>query len=208
MNKGLKLGIEITLGIVIVVLSYVIYDTIMVDIRFDKEKAKRQKLVIEKLENARELQYAYEAKYNKYANNWDELIRFAKEDSLEFTKTIGDIEDSVEVAEGRAWQETVKIPAFEKLMMDSLLTQSFVLEDIAIVPGIKKDTVFEIASGSIVSGGATIPTFQMGVSWDVLLSDLERQLVINSKSYSKKISGYEGLCIGKLDEASTEGNWK
>jgi hypothetical protein len=33
----------------------------MVDIRFEKEKTKRQKLVIEKLENARELQYAYEA---------------------------------------------------------------------------------------------------------------------------------------------------
>ncbi len=208
MNKGLKLGIEITLGVAIIGLSYAIYETVMVDIRFDKEKTKRQKLVIEKLENARELQYAYEAKYNKYADNWDELIRFAKQDSLEFTKTIGDIEDSVEVAEGRAWQETVKIPAYEKLMMDSLLTQNFVLEEIAKVPGIKKDTVFEIASSSIMSGGANIPTFQMGVKWDVLLSDLDRQLVVNAKSYSKKISGYEGLRIGKLDEASTEGNWK
>lgn len=208
MNKGLKLGIEVALGIAIVVLGYVIYETVMVDIRFDKEKAKRQKLVVEKLENARELQYAYEAKYNKYADNWEELIRFAKTDSLEFTKTIGDIEDSVEVAEGRAWQEIVKIPAFEKLMMDSLLSTNFVLEDIAKVPGISEEAIFEIKSGSIVSGGATIPTFEMGVLWDVLLSDLDRQLAINAKSYSKKVSGYEGLRIGKIDEATSEGNWK
>ena len=38
MNKGLKLGIEVALGIAIVVLGYVIYETVMVDIRFDKEK--------------------------------------------------------------------------------------------------------------------------------------------------------------------------
>ena len=100
MNKGLKLGIEIGLGVVIVLLAYLSYHSVMVDLKFGEEKARRQALVIEKLLDARELQYAYEAKYSKYADTWDELIRFAKEDSLEFTKTIGDIEDSVDVTHG------------------------------------------------------------------------------------------------------------
>ncbi|MBO7055300.1 MAG: hypothetical protein J6W37_07945 [Bacteroidales bacterium] len=206
MNKGLKLGIEIGLGVLIVLLAYAVYHTVNRDITFGDEKKVRQEAVITKLLDARELQYAYEAKYSKYADNWAELIRFAKEDSLEFTKTIGDIEDSVEVAEGRAWQEKVKIPAFEKLMQDSVLSENFNLDEISKVPG--KDVEFEIAAGNIVSAGTKIPTFQMGVLWDVLLSDLDRQLVINAKEYSRKTSGYEGLRIGKIDEVSTEGNWQ
>lgn len=206
MNKGLKLGIEIGLGVLIVLLAYAVYHTVNRDITFGDEKKVRQEAVITKLLDARELQYAYEAKYSKYADNWAELIRFAKEDSLEFTKTIGDIEDSVEVAEGRAWQEKVKIPAFEKLMQDSVLSENFNLDEISKVPG--KDVEFEIAAGNIVSAGTKIPTFQMGVLWDVLLSDLDRQLVVNAKEYSRKTSGYEGLRIGKIDEVSTEGNWQ
>ena len=206
MNKGLKLGIEIGLGVLIVLLAYAVYHTVNRDITFGDEKKVRQEAVIIKLLDARELQYAYEAKYSKYADNWAELIRFAKEDSLEFTKTIGDIEDSVEVAEGRAWQEKVKIPAFEKLMQDSVLSENFNLDEISKVPG--KDVEFEIAAGNIVSAGTKIPTFQMGVLWDVLLSDLDRQLVVNAKEYSRKTSGYEGLRIGKIDEVSTEGNWQ
>lgn len=206
MNKSLKIGIECALALVIVLLVYLIYNTVTVDIKFGEEKTRRQNLVIEKLQDARELQYAYESKFGKYCDNWDELIRFAKEDSLEFTKTIGDIEDSVEVAEGRAWQEKVKIPAFEKLQADSLLSKNFNLDDIATVPG--TDKKFSIAAGSITSGGAKISTFEMGVLWDDLLYDLDRQLVVNEKEFSRKKSGYEGLRIGKLTEASTDGNWQ
>lgn len=206
MNKNLKLGIELVLAVVIVGLAYAVYHTVNVDIKFDEEKAKRQAAVIEKLQDARELQFAYEAKYSKYADNWDELIRFAKEDSLEFTYTEGDMEDSAAVAEGRAFQKKIKMAAFEKLMSDSLLSKNFNLDEISKVPG--TDSLFEIAASSISSAGAKIPTFQMGVLWDVLLADMERQLVVNAKEYSRKTSGYEGLRIGKIDEATTEGNWQ
>ncbi len=206
MNKNLKLGIEIALAVVIVVLVYAVYHTVNVDIEFGEEKAKRQAAVIEKLQDARELQFAYEAKYNKYADSWEELIRFAKQDSLEFTYTEGDMEDSAAVAEGRAFQKKVKMAAFEKLQSDSLLSQNFNLDEINKIPGTNE--TFEIAASSITSGGAKIPTFQMGVLWDVLLHDLNRQLVVNAKEYSRKTSGYEGLRIGKIDEATTEGNWQ
>lgn len=206
MNKNLKLGIEIALAVVIVVLVYAVYHTVNVDITFGEEKAKRQAAAIEKLQDARELQFAYEAKYSKYADSWEELIRFAKQDSLEFTYTEGDMEDSAAVAEGRAFQKKVKMAAFEKLQSDSLLSPNFNLDEISKIPGTNE--TFEIAASSITSGGAKIPTFQMGVLWDVLLHDLNRQLVVNSKEYSRKTSGYEGLRIGKIDEATTEGNWQ
>ena len=206
MNKNLKLGIEIALAVVIVVVVYAVYHTVNVDITFGEEKAKRQAAAIEKLQDARELQFAYEAKYSKYADSWEELIRFAKQDSLEFTYTEGDMEDSAAVAEGRAFQKKVKMAAFEKLQSDSLLSPNFNLDEISKIPGTNE--TFEIAASSITSGGAKIPTFQMGVLWDVLLHDLNRQLVVNAKEYSRKTSGYEGLRIGKIDEATTEGNWQ
>ena len=87
-----------------------------------------------------------------------------------------------------------------------MLSANFNLETLSKVPG--KDATFEIAASSISSAGSKIPTFQMGVTWDVLLSDLDHQLVVNAKEYSRKTSKYEGLRIGKIDEASTEGNWQ
>lgn len=205
MNKKVKLIIEITLVIAIVVLSVVIYNSVQNDIDFESEKLRKTELISKKLKDIREIQFAYELKNNSYASTWEQLIQFAKTDSLEFTRRIGDLEDSAEVASGRAYTEKVYISVIQKLQEDNVLSKNFSLDSMKYIP--ESDSIFSIKSSKIMSGGQEMPTFEIGASWDVILQGLDKQLIINLKSNFKKRTGFPGLRIGKLEEASTEGNW-
>jgi uncharacterized protein YxeA len=205
MNKKLRILIEIALVAIIALLVWANFNTVQENVDFAKIKSYKTKLARIKLQDIRELQFAYELKNNKYANSWDELINFVKNDSLEFTRKIGDLEDSVEVAEGRAYTEKVQESVLEKLKLDNVLSANFDLNTIQYIPG--TDSTFDIAAGEITSGGTRIPTFEISAPLDVLLAGNDPQLIINLKENYRKRTGVNYLRIGKLDEASTEGNW-
>ncbi len=206
MNKITKLGIELGLFVVILLLAYLVYNSVNENIEFEDEKNRMTELVKTKLEDARELQFAYESKYGKYAKTWNELLQFATQDSLEFERRIGDMEDSVAVAEGLAYVEQVKIPVIQKLSMDSVFSKTFDIKTLNLVP--ESDSLFVIDAGTVSIGGSSLPTFQISVTWDVLLDGLDAQLIQNSKESSNTKTGFEGIRVGKIDEASTEGNWE
>ncbi|HPH15749.1 MAG TPA: hypothetical protein PK029_01155, partial [Bacteroidales bacterium] len=100
MNKKVKIAIEIGLLGVIVLLSFLVYNSVNTNIEFENEKARKQELVVEKLIKIRDLQNVYESKHDTYSNSWESLIEFALKDSLVFDYKEGDMEDSAAVAEG------------------------------------------------------------------------------------------------------------
>ena len=206
MTKGRKTIIELGLLGVIVILIFLIYNSIKTNIDFENEKNRKIELVKTKLMNARELQYAYERKHREYCNDWDKLTKFALEDSLEFERKIGNLEDSVEVAEGRAYIEKVQIPVIQKLTLDSVFTKNFDIHTLKYIP--ETDSVFEIAASSVIAGGVKLPTFQIGVDFSILLHGLDPQLIQNAKENFEKRTGYPGIRVGKIDHATTEGNWE
>src|SRR5690606_39886321 len=83
MTKGRKTIIELGLLGVIVILIFLIYNSIKTNIDFENEKNRKIELVKTKLMNARELQFAYERKHREYCNDWDKLIKFTLERSEE-----------------------------------------------------------------------------------------------------------------------------
>lgn len=206
MNKKVKIAIELGLLGLIVVLSLLVYNSVNSNIQFEKEKLRKQKLTVAKLIKIRDLQNLYEATTNKYSNSWDELINFALKDSLVFDYKEGDMEDSAAVAEGRAFIKKVKRPAIEKLIADGIVANVKELQELRFVP--ESDEEFIIRAGMVNSGGINLQTFEVGVTWDVLLKGMDKQLIINAKEASRLRSGFEGLRVGKIDEASTEGNWE
>lgn len=206
MTKGTKLGIELGLIGVIVVLTVLVFNSIKTNIDFEKEKDRKIELVKTKLMNARELQYAYERKHREYCNDWDKLTKFALEDSLEFERKIGNLEDSVEVAEGRAYVEKVKVPVIQKLTQDSVFSKNFDIHTLRFVP--ESDSVFQIAASSVIAGGVKLPTFQIGVDFSVLLYGLDPQLIQNAKDNFEIRTGFTGIRVGKIDQAISEGNWE
>lgn len=206
MTKGTKLGIELVLLVCIAFLTYLVYSSVKTNIDFEREKDRKIELVKKKLINARELQFAYEKKHGKYCGSWDKLIMFAKIDSLVFDRKIGDLEDSAAVAEGLAYVEKVKIPVIEKLIRDGVITKKFNVDKVKFVP--ESDSVFSIAASSLVAGGVTLQTFQIGVDFSVLLQGMDLQLIENARDSYEKRTNYPGIRVGSLEQAATEGNWE
>lgn len=206
MNKKVKIAIELGLFGLIVLLSFLVYNSVKSNIDFENEKLRKQQLTVVKLIKIRDLQSVYESKNDSYSNSWDQLINFALQDSLVFDYKEGDMEDSAAVAEGRAFIKKVKRPAIEKLIADGIIANEKELKELRYIPGTDKE--FTIKSGSVMAGGIKMPTFEVGVTWDLLLEGLDKQLIINSKESSYIRTGFEGIRVGKLDEASTEGNWE
>ena len=81
---------EILLAVVIVVLCYVIFKQIQGPVQFEKEAANRKAVVVKKIKDIRTAQQEYKKAKGKFTNNWDELIAFILEDTIEYRSEIYD----------------------------------------------------------------------------------------------------------------------
>ena len=73
MNKTVKILIECVLLVAIVGLVYVFYSSIMEPINFNKEKARRETVAIQRLKDIRTLQVAYKSVNGKFTSTVDSL---------------------------------------------------------------------------------------------------------------------------------------
>ena len=71
--KG-KTIIQIVLGVVIVALAFLLYNSIMKPVRFDNEYTKRRDACAEKLKAIRTLEEAHKQAYGTYCGNYDTLL--------------------------------------------------------------------------------------------------------------------------------------
>ncbi|MFW5656115.1 MAG: hypothetical protein ACOC0C_00750 [Bacteroidota bacterium] len=204
----MKTVIQIILAIAIVVLGYLLYESVMTPIRFNKEKDLRYERTINRLRNIRTAQVAYKSQYDKYTGSFDTLISFVKTDSFNVVKAEGVVPDGYTEAqaleEGIISRDTVKVG-----VADSLFKPNFNVEKLRYVP-FTDGKEFEMAAGEIETGSkVTVQVFEAKVPNNVLLHDLDRQLVINFNDEREKITGYPGLKVGSLTEATNNaGNWE
>ena len=89
----MKKVINILLGLCIVALIYVVYNSIMGPINFAKEKGIRDSAVIEKLMDIKAAQTEYNYQHGGYCNNFDSLAEFIKTAQLPITKRNGELTD-------------------------------------------------------------------------------------------------------------------
>ena len=76
--------IQIVLSLAVIFLGYLVYESIMTPIRFNKEKNIRERAAIARLIDIREAQKAFKDVHLRYTSDFDSLINFVKEDSLIF----------------------------------------------------------------------------------------------------------------------------
>ena len=72
----MKRVVNLFLLIIIIILSYLIFNSILQPIRFNKEKNKRYKATILRLKDIRTAQIAFKSVYGRYTENFDSLIAF------------------------------------------------------------------------------------------------------------------------------------
>ncbi len=202
----MKIALKIGLLIVIIVLSYMVVESIMEPVRFNEQKDIRATLVIEKLEDIRAAELAYKTFNGKYMANWDSLIYFVKNNKFPIVKEVADPNDTTNRLVIRDTLGFIPI-------IDSLYSKrkAFNIDQMKFVPIPKEffnGETFDLQAGTIPRGGLPLNVFECKVPYEVMLKGLDKQLIINLKKKTVEMNKYPGLQLGSMTEASTEGNWK
>lgn len=200
----MKTVYQILLLIIIVVLSYLVYESILTPIRFNKNKDRRYAKTIERLKDIRTAQLAYRSEHNKFTGSFDTLIDFVKFGEFRVVRQIGSMDDSVAVAKGLVKRDTVRIS-----VIDSIFRTGYPVDSLRFVP-FSGGAEFEMGAGELETGsGLAVKVFEAKVHNNVLLKGLNRQLVINLNDLRKKLERYPGLQVGSLEQATNHaGNWE
>ncbi len=205
MNK--KNIIQIVLIAIAVVLSYLVYDSIMKPVRFNEEVTKRETIIIEKLKDIRTMEIAYKNVYGRYTGDFDTLIDFLNNGKLPIIKKIGNVPDSLTEEQALKMKivsrDTVYVNAYKELFPDKEID----LSKLKLIPH-SENKEFSIKAAIITKSSIQVPVFEVTALYDDYLFDLDKQLVLNKKTKASDVNRFEGLKLGSLDEPSTDGNWE
>lgn len=207
--------IQVLFVLIIIVLGYLIVDSIMEPIRFNQEVDVREQATINRLIDIREAQKAYKDVYRRYTGSFDTLISFLSIDSFSVTKAIGEIpEDWLEelgleeardkaIKEGIISRETTKMS-----VKDSMFVAGYAIDSLRYVP-FTENVAFEMESGEILtSSNLIVQVIEVSVLYNYLLNGMDRQLIVNYKDKRMKIVGFEGVKFGSMEEGTLSGNWE
>ncbi|PLW99739.1 MAG: hypothetical protein C0594_16715 [Marinilabiliales bacterium] len=213
----MKYVIQLVLVVVIVVLAYLAYESIARPIRFEEAKNERYSEVIQRLKDIRTAQTAYKDQKGVYADNFDELISFVKNDSLRVPRKIGLCPDTltdqmaVEIglavtnlkpgetpddilAMGKILRDTVKMP-----MLDTLFDPGYQIDSIRYIP-FSGGEEFKIGAGVVETGSKVkVKVFEAVAKNSQILKGLDKDFFKPS----------DELRVGSLIEATNgAGNWE
>lgn len=209
----MKTVVQIILGLAIVFLGYLIFESIMKPIRFNKEKNERYDVTIQRLKDIRTAQVAFRSANGKYTGSFDTLINFLKNDQFKVVRKIGELSDSLLEA---GWNEKMGVKAgilkrdtTQISVLDSLFGTNYMVDSLEYVP-FTNQAKFEMGAGWLETGSKVrVPVFEAKVENNILLNGLDPQLIINFNDERNTIVGYPGLKVGSLTEATNNaGNWE
>lgn len=208
----MKKVIQIVLAIAIVVLAYLIWESIQTPIRFNKEKNKRYAATIQRMKDIRTAQLAFKDEYGRFTGNFDTLITFIEKDSLKFVKAEGSISDEllaqgwteeIAVKEGLIKRDTIKIA-----VRDTLFAADFSAKNLWKIPFTQNDSI-QLAATKIDVSKTKVNVFEAKVHNDILLHGLDRQLVVNLNERMKNANNFPGVKVGDIVEPNNNaGNWE
>lgn len=231
--KG-KTIIQIVLAVAIVGLAYWLYNSIMTPVRFDTEYTKRRDACAEKLKSIRTLEDAYKQTYGRFTGSFDTLInRLMTEDSMKVVSKIinrevipadvdiNEISENEAVKLGYISRVEVFVNPIAKLREDGKLPiigadgkkrqlTDEEIRNLRYVPYPKdQKNEFDLQAGMLEKSGFFVPVFECKVPLEELLSDMDRQLVVNKIDEVAKIPGrYVGWKVGDMTQAVTDGNFE
>jgi len=207
--------IQVLFVLIIIILGYLIVESIMEPIRFNQEVEVRESATIDRLVDIREAQKAYKDIYKKYTGSFDTLISFLDTMSFQVIKAIGDIPEewldemgfekarTKALAEGVISRDVTHVP-----VLDSLFGAGYNSDSLRYVP-YTEDVKFTMESGAILtSSNLTVQVVEVFVMYDDLLNGMDRQLIVNYKDERMKIVGFEGVKFGSMEEGTLTGNWE
>ena len=233
MNKAVKIILEVVLLAAIAGLVYLLYSNIMQPVNFNKEKANRQAVAVQRLKDIRTLEVAYKSVTGKFNSSIDSLKQFYETGKMDIVMQIGSLDDSVAVANTDAikkanrklkpaeltaklaeayaagknvvFSHTTQVP-----VRDTLFTNrpDFNVDSLKYIPFSGKEPIQLEATTKMVSG-VPVPLFEARIPWKSLLKGMNNQLRINLDAESRDLNRYEGLQVGSITTPNNNaGNWE
>jgi len=179
--------IQGVLVVAIIVLSYLIYDSIRKPIRFQEERDKRYAKIIQRLKDIRTAEFGFYEKYGRYTANFDSLIQFIKMDSMPIVKAIGTVPDTLTEEQAikmkLVYRDTINIA-----IKDTLFPKGFIADSIKYVP-FSNGLIFKLQAGEIVTGSKI-------------------KVKVFEAADPQPFDPTFQLKVGSMTEASTSGNWE
>ena len=231
MKKIWKIVIEIVLFAAILGLVYAIYSSIMKPVNFNKEKAQRETVAIQRLKDIRTLQVAYKGVSGKFLSSVDSLCDFYNNGKMKIVMQVGSEDDSLAMVHTQA----VKKQLGGKVT-NAQLDELFLKGDKDLVFAVEteipvRDTLFqnrpdfrvdslkyipfsggmavEMESVNRMVSGVNVPLFEARMPYRALLKGLDNQLRINLDAQCRDQNKYEGLQVGSVTTPNNNaGNWE
>ena len=221
------------LPLAIVGLTYAIVQSVMEPVDFNKHKASRESVAVQRLKDIRDLQVAFKNVNGKYSSTIDSLKLFYNEGKMKIVMQVGSKDDSLAMAHTDKIKKKYRHLKGEKLnqklnelyqagetnlvfqvtteiaVKDTLFNSrpDFVVDSLALIP-FCGDSVIMASTIKTVSG-VKVPLFEASMPYKSLLRGLNNQLRINLDAEREDQGRYKGLQVGSITAPNNNaGNWE
>ena len=229
--KGIvKKIVSVLLLFVIAGLVYVIVQSVMQPVNFNKQMEYRKGVGVQRMKDLRTLQEAYKSVYGRFSQSADTLADFYKNGQMEVLMQIGSNDDSVAVANTEKLKKTFRGKLTPEKMFelykqgqnlvfsisskinvkDTIFNNrtDFNIDSLRYIPFSQGDTIQMEAIVKEVSG-VKVPLFEARMPYKSLLKGLDNQLRINLDAECRASNKYEGLQVGSVSAPNNNaGNWE
>lgn len=210
----MKTTFQILLIIVIGFLAFLVYESIMRPVKFQRDYNIRTEKVIDRLKDIRSAQAAYKLVNGKYTASFDTLSDFVANGQIPVVRMEGSLNDSMILA-GMTELKALELGIIKRdtayvNVIDTLFkTKTWIADSLRYVPFTDK-AEFELGTNVLsTASGVDVEVFEAKVSYEVFLQGLEKQEIINLREVDVKLNRFPGLRVGSLTEANNNaGNWE
>jgi hypothetical protein len=194
--------IQIALFIVIVVLVFLIYQSIMQPVRFNRAKDQRTAQVVSHLKDIRAAEIAYKSIHDKYTASYDTLLDFIRHGQIPVVKMVPDPNDTT-------FTKTIIDTTGYVTVYDSLFAKQsgFKIDSLPYIPHSGGDK-FNLEAGAIEKSQIMVQVFEASALNDQFLNGLDKQLINNLNDLLVSTDRFPGLKVGSMLEPTTDGNWE
>ncbi len=199
---------RILLGACIIILALLLYRSIRQPIRFNRERDRRVEAVTARLVDIRKAQHAFKEIHGRYTGSFDTLVAFVVTDSFEIQRKTGNY-SADDMTEAEAVERGLISVSSQRISVrDSLFEQGYDLESLRRIP--YSDREFVMAAGQVITpSGVIVKVFEVYALYEDFLKGLNPQLTAAYIDERERISGFPGLKVGSLAEATNDrGNWE
>ena len=201
-------------------LVYLIYSSIMKPIEFQNEKEARFEVAVKTMLDIKKLQTGYKSVHGKYADTFDELIKFVENGQFEIVsrKDTAVIDAAKNAAfgikvgadgVGGFFKDEVVITKLGSVSVkDSLFKNSDRYKRLNVVKVGSIEVPVSMKTGVVSRNDMNLSVFQAIIDKNALLKDLDQELVKQENKVESidEINGPQ-IILGSLEEVTLTGNW-